>query len=337
MKYRRCLWALLAAALASGCGGSSTTSSATVSPTMDVDALRGAIAKDFPKMDGSTTARPLLRLIGCDLYGVPCVWSAPASAGVERAFVPDPAASIPAEDAQAVLDINTNGTHGAYVNLVDGKTDIIIVARAPSADELTEAAAKNVEYDVRPVALDAFVFLANTSNPVASLPLATIRDIYSGKITTWQEAGVTMSDPQALIHPYQRERNSGSQEQMQSQVMKDTPVIDAPDMIVLTMLGPFNAIGGNATTPGDPLGIGYTFYYYAGVMFANPNVKMLGVDGVVPSSATIASRTYPLYSDVYMVTRKDLSADSTAAKLRDWLLSPDGQRVVEQSGYVPLP
>jgi phosphate transport system substrate-binding protein len=295
------------------------------------------MAGDFPKIDGSTTARPLLRLIACDLYDVPCVWSAPADAGVERAFVPDPAAVVSDEAAEAVNNVKTNGTNKAYINLVDGKADLIIVARAPSADELAAAKAKNVEYDVRTVALDGFVFLANTANPVANLSLATIRDIYSGKITTWKQAGVTMADPQALIHPYQRERNSGSQEQMMSQVMKGTAMIDAPDMIVLTMLGPFNAIGGNDTTPGDPLGLGYTFYYYGGVMFANPNVKMVGVDGVVPSSATIAAHTYPLYSDVYMVTRKGLPASSTAAKLRDWLLSPDGQRVVEGSGYVPLP
>jgi phosphate transport system substrate-binding protein len=172
---------------------------------------------------------------------------------------------------------------------------------------------------------------------VHSLPLATIRDIYSGKIKTWKEAGVTMSDPQALIHPYQRERNSGSQEQIQTTVMNGTPMIDAPDMIVLTMLGPFNAIGGSATTPGDTLGLGYTFYYYAGVMFANQQVKMIGLDGVVPSSATITSRAYPLTSDVYMVTRKGMPAGSTAIKLRDWLLTPDGQRVVKASGYVPLP
>ncbi len=331
MRLRTLLYAVLTGALLAGCGGSSSA------PTQSVESLRAAIAKDFPKLDGSTTARPLLRLIACDLYEVPCVWSASASAGVERAFVPDPAAAVSAELAAAVNNVKTNGTNGSYMNLVDGKADLIIVARAPSADELAAAKAKNVEYDVRTVALDGFVFLANTSNPVANLPLATIRDIYSGKIKTWKEAGITLSDPQALVHPYQRERNSGSQEQMMSQVMKGTPMIDAPDMIVLTMLGPFNALGGNATTPGDTLGLSYTFYYYGGVMFANPNVKMIGVDGVVPSSATIAAHTYPLYSDVYMVTRKGLSADSTAAKTRDWLLSPDGQRVVEASGYVPLP
>jgi phosphate transport system substrate-binding protein len=126
---------------------------------------------------------------------------------------------------------------------------------------------------------------------------------------------------------------------MQSMVMKDTTMVDAPDMIVKTMLGPFNAIGGNAATaqPGDKLGLGYSVYFYAAVMFDQPQVKRIAVDGVKPDSQTIASRTYPLVAEVYVVTRQGTPAESTAAKYRDWALSPDGQRAVKLSGYVGVP
>jgi phosphate transport system substrate-binding protein len=60
------------------------------------------------------------------------------------------------------------------------------------------------------------------------------------------------------------------------------------------------------------------------------------VNGVRPTSETISSRAYPLAAEVYAVTRKGMPAGSSAIKYRDWLLSRDGQRVVKQSGYVPI-
>jgi phosphate transport system substrate-binding protein len=169
------------------------------------------------------------------------------------------------------------------------------------------------------------------------MPIATLRDIYAGKITTWSGAGIDVSDPAARIHAYQREPNSGSQELMKQMVMGTTPMIDAPEMVVKTMAGPYDAIGGNPVTGdgGDGLGLGFSVYYYAAVMFSNPQVKMIGVDGVNPTSATISSRAYPLAAEVYVVTRQDAAAGSPAIEYRDWLLSTYGQRVVKQSGYVP--
>jgi len=313
-----------------------TACAAPAAPT-DVNALRAAIAAHYPAVDGSTSTHPLARLLACDLLDAPCVWSAPASDNVERTFVPDPDAKIPEQTIQAILNIKHNATHGAYVNLIDGKADVALIARAPSADELQEAKAKNIELDVRPVALDAFVFLVNVQNPADNLSLETVRNIYAGEITKWKEAGVNMSDEQAPIHAYQRERNSGSQELMQSMVMRETPVIDAPEMIVKTMLGPFNTIGGNSITGGgDTLGLGYSVYYYAAVMFAHQQVKLIGINGIKPTSETIASRAYPLTAEVYVVTRQDSKPDSPGILFRDWVLSPDGQRVVQMSGYVPL-
>ncbi len=329
-----------------GCGGSATASpshavvppSPTASPTLSassVASMRAGIAADFPRIDGSTSDFPLLRLIACDIYAAACVWSAKASDNVERTFIPDPAGKISVATANAILGVRTTNTNSAYTNLIENRTDLIVVARAPSADEKAAADARGVKLDIRPVALDAFVFLLNVQNPAEYMSVDTLRDIYAGKIKTWMEAGFG-TDPKPAIHAYQRERNSGSQELLQSMVMKGTPVIDAPEMIVQTMVGPFNAIGGNSKThaKGDPLGLGYSVYYYAAVMFSNDGVKLVAIDGVKPTSATIASRIYPLTAEVYAVTR--VGASAATARLRDWLLSADGQRVVAKSGYVPI-
>ncbi len=332
---RSMVTALGTAALAAGavlsCAGPGT-------PPTDIPAMRSAIVAGYPRVDGSTTTGPLARLLACDLLGVPCVWSAPAAANIERTYVPDPKAAVPSQTASTITGIKFSTTHNAYVNLIEGKTDVLLEARLPSSDELAEASAKGVELETKAFALDAFVFLVNTNNPTENMPVATLRDIYAGRITTWSGAGIDLGDPAAQIYAYQREPNSGSQELMKSMVMGKTPMVDAPQMVVQTMAGPYNAIGGDPLTGGggDRLGLGFSVYYYAAVMFSNPQVKMIGVDGVKPTSATISSRTYPLAAEVYVVTRKDAAAGSPALLYRDWLLSSDGQRVVKQSGYVPV-
>jgi phosphate transport system substrate-binding protein len=202
---------------------------------------------------------------------------------------------------------------------------LILVARAPSTDELKAAKEKRVELDVRAFALDAFVFLVNVKNPVDHFKIENMRDIYTGKITDWSTLG-----GKGKINAYHRDRNSGSQELFESLVMKGTPVIQAPNMIIPTMMGAVNAIGR------DPLGVGYSVYYYATFMLPDENVKLAGVNGINPTSETIAQRAYPLTTEVYAVTRKGMPHGSTATMLRDWLFTAEGKAAIAESGYVPI-
>lgn len=329
---RTYLYAVVITLSLAGCGQEPTPTGA--------EAIRAAIAADYPVVDGSTSAHPLQRFIACELLDVPCVWSAMTEENVQRTIIPDPEADIPEQAAQAILDITHNGTNGSYMNLIEGTADVILVAREPSADELQAAEANGVSLDVRAAALDAFVFLVNVENPVESLSVETIRDIYTGDITTWTELGILINpegEGEELIHAYQRDRNSGSQELMEKLVMRGVPMIDAPDMITTSMVGPFNAIGGNPWTgDGDFLGLGYSVYYYANFMFPHEFVKLIAVDGVFPNSENIAARAYPFTTEVYVAVREGMPADSPAILFRDWLLTEDGQLVIGESGYVPL-
>src|ERR1035437_10622069 len=113
-----------------------------ISPT-DIPAMRSAIVANYPSVDGSTTTGPLARLLACDLLGVPCVWSAPASANIERTYVPDPSAAIPSPTASTITAIKFSTTHNAYVNLIEGKTAALLEARLPSPAELAEASRRS--------------------------------------------------------------------------------------------------------------------------------------------------------------------------------------------------
>jgi ABC-type phosphate transport system substrate-binding protein len=71
-------------------------------------------------------------------------------------------------------------------------------------------------------------------------------------------------------------------------------------------------------------------------MYLNTNVKTIKINGIEPNSETIASRKYPAITEVFVVTLKGIAEDSPAAKLRDFLLSAEGQQLVYESGHARI-
>lgn len=281
------------------------------------------IAARYPRVDGSTSAHPLQVAMACRIQGVKCGWL-PAPYNRERRLAPDPRDVT--KEMRRKVDINHTGTNTSYVNLIKGYRDLILVARAPSPDELDEAKKAGVELDVKAVALDAFVVIVNVKNPVENINLDQLRGIYTRKIKDWRELGGSPGE----IRAFRRERNSGSQELMEELVMKGTPMAPLPDMILWGMMGPMNALRNS------PQGISYSVYFYFVFMFPEKNIRMMAINGVRPDAETIAARTYPLTAEVYAVVRKGAAADDPAVMLRDWMLTKEGKAVIAETGYVPI-
>jgi phosphate transport system substrate-binding protein len=220
-----------------------------------------------------------------------------------------------------------SGTQQSYERLASGQAELVLTARQPTPAERAAVRRGGSEVVVHPVARDAFVFLRHASNPVTTLTLDQVRDIYAGALTNWKALG----GPDRPIVAYQRDPTSGSQVEMLELVMRGRPMREGPDMRVThAMFGPFNAIRH------DPAGIGYSYHYYERFMAVIPEVATLAIDGVRAEPATIAAGAYPLVTFVYLVHRRDLPPGRPAARLRDWLLTPAGQAVIAESGYVPL-
>jgi ABC-type phosphate transport system substrate-binding protein len=307
-----------------------------IPPTPSPFPALGISTQDFPRVDGSTSTLPLARVIACKILDAPYHWQHSEKDDTRHLFASDlyydlaqPEYRGEKKDLCDYINywIDHKGTHEAYVNLIQRRADLILVARRPSADELQLAGGASVELEIRPVALDAFVFLLNSRNAVSSLTTAQLRDIYSGKIANWREVG----GENAVITPYQRSRNSGSQELMQSLVMKDRKMIKAPELLTGTLMSsPFLAIDD------DERGIGYSVYYYQEFMSPPTAVKACAVEGFAPTPDNIRSRVYPLVTDVLLVIRRDLAVDHPARRLSEWLLTPEGQEIVAESGYVPI-
>lgn len=119
-----------------------------------------------------------------------------------------------------------DGTHGSYVDLSGARPTSSSWPGPPSDDELELAQENGGVFDIKAFALDGFVFLAHVDNPVESLTLEDIQPIYTGQVTSWMEVGVVGSedfDSGAESNPHQRNPNSGSQELMETLVMKGIP------------------------------------------------------------------------------------------------------------------
>lgn len=219
-------------------------------------------------------------------------------------------------------------TDPAYTKLINGETDLIIVTE-PSSDELKRASDAGVELEVTPVVNEGFVFFTNVNNLVNGLSLKEIQDIYTDKITNWNQVG----GDNAKIIAYQRPENSGSQTGMLSLVMKDKKIKEPKrEEYIESMAGIIDAV---ANYDNSKDSIGYSYYYYATTMYGNENIKFLAVDGVSPNHDTIKDESYPLITAYYIVTLKD-TENGAVSKVKKAMLESKGQEIARNAGYIEI-
>ena len=219
-----------------------------------------------------------------------------------------------------------SNTAGAYTRLIEGEADIIFAAR-PSEQQLEEAKSRNVELKLTPIGKEAFVFFVNSRNEVNSLSIEQIQDIYAGKITNWQEVG----GKNETIRAFQRPNNSGSQTMLQK-LMEGKELMTPPREDVASGMG--DIIKQTANYRNYKNAIGYSFLFFATEMIQNNEIKLLEVDGIKPDKSTIASGEYPLAAEFYAVTAG--SDNPGINRFIEWILSPQGQYLVEKTGYTSI-
>ena len=286
--------------------------------------------EDFPVIDCSTSTQPLSVILAAKTLGLPYEWWKNLALDFTWYCKIDyTKANIPSNEKQLLESkLKCSTTHGSYTNLIDGNAELIIASRSISRDEKAYADEKEVSLIEHPIGRDAFIFIVNNNNPINNLTISQIQNIYTGRIRNWQEVGGN----EATINPYIRNANSGSQEKMETMVMKGLTMIDWPEMITHGMGGPFQAL------TFDKNGIAFTPYFYYSVMVRDEQTwaKSIGVNGIEPNKNTLTNNTYPYVSEIYAAVRSDIDKTSSAYKLFEYLTTASGQNVVKESGYVPL-
>ena len=257
---------------------------------------------DLPVLDGAAALVPVYASVIDNCYPEGCV---KYEGGV---FSDD---NYYGENFASDSAMRYQNTVRGFDALVDGSVDLFFTAH-PSADQMASADEKGVELEIVPVGYEAFVFFVNKGNPVDGLTVDQIRSIYRGQITDWSEVG----GPKRMINPLTRIKGSGSQTMM-DKFMEDN---------MIDHRNPLSLFGG---------AIGYSFRFYLSGMVANDNVKMLSVNGVYPSADNVRNGSYPLTANFYVVYRKD-NANPNIERVVEWLLSGEGQEMIEGCGYIGL-
>lgn len=198
-----------------------------------------------------------------------------------------------------------------YQAIVDGTTDVLFCA-GPSEEQKIYAEEKGVELVYVPIGLEGFVFFVNENNPISNLTVEQVRKIYAGEYTNWSELG----GANRIINPITRLKGSGSQTTFEA-FMGD---------YTIGKKSPFAIAGAS---------IGFSFRYYMDGIVENNKVKMLSLNEVYPSAENIQKGTYPIIAKFYAIYRADNPNENIPA-LIDWLLSEEGQSLIEKSGYVRI-
>jgi phosphate transport system substrate-binding protein len=297
--------------------------------------LSGGPSRGLPRLDGATALYPLYSSFVHAVYPEKTVnTEADFQDFLDWGYFPNREtlrtiydyAPIPAEFPSIV---QCNKTAEAYRRLIGGEADIVFCYE-PSAKEVEAAAAKGLRFHLTPIGKDAFVFLVNSKNPLNTITQRQIRDIYSGRLTNWKS--ITGVDEPVI--PYQRPENSGSQTILQAIMKGDSiikPILDGEyvpgHMFIMVNIVASDYYNYNSA-------IGYSFLYYVNKMADSSGVKVLSVDGVEPVKQTIQNNTYPFSQTIYAVTTGGESENTK--KFIDWIISAQGQELVEKTGYIPI-
>ena len=228
------------------------------------------------------------------------------------------------------ISVSGGGSGTGPAALINGTTDIANASRKIKDEEKTDAEKNGIEPHEIEIARDAIAVIVHPENPVQHLTLQQISDIYSGKITNWKEVG-GYDRPIVLLS---RETNSGTHVFFLEQVVRlgdaKNKTLFSPDTLLLP-----SSEGITAEVRQNPNAVGYD-----GLGYITPDVKTLAVaakpDGefVKPSADSVNNGKYPIARPLFMYTRGEPAGE--VKNYIDWILSPDGQKIVGQLGFVPL-
>lgn len=235
-----------------------------------------------------------------------------------------------ADHADVRISVTGGGSGTGIAALINNTVDIANASRKIKSEELEEARAKGIEPVEHIIARDAIAVIVNPENPVSQLTLQQISDIYSGKITRWNQVG---GEDRPIVK-LSRETNSGTHVYFLETVLRLGSKEDRTLFSMDTLLLP-SSEGIIAEVRQNPNAIGYD-----GLGYVPDDLKMIAIaeeDGgayVLPSIETVNDKTYAIARDLYMYT--DGEPTGVIKEYLDWILSPAAQQIVAELGFVPV-
>ena len=217
------------------------------------------------------------------------------------------------KNPNVVLEIQQPGSGTGIKNAIDGIAEIGMSSRDLASDEAGKVNGTEIAYD-------GVAVLVNPKNTAENLTIEQIKKIYTGEITNWSEEG----GKDAPIVVISREEGSGTRSAFQEivgyeseEMLKDAMISDGSGAVQTAVAGNENAIG------------------YASFEYINSSVKALNVEGVEPTAENVKNSTYKISRPFLLVTKEDTLTEE-GQKLIDFILSDEGQKIVEENKLITI-
>jgi len=249
-----------------------------------------------------------------DLSGVITVAGSDTMVNIAQAW----AKEFMAKNPGVQIAVKGGGSGTGITALINGQVDFANASREMKPEEIQQLADKGGKAVETKVARDGIAVIVNSANGVENLTKDQLGQIYRGEVTNWKQVGGA-DKPIAIIS---RDPSSGTYEYFKEAVVgKDKNYAKSAKLLASNQ-----AIVDEVKANADAIG-------YVGVGYEAADVKVLAVDGVKASVATVLDGTYGLSRGLYMYSNGE-PKDITKAYI-DWILSDAGQKIVTSEGFVP--
>ncbi|MGI8481124.1 MAG: phosphate ABC transporter substrate-binding protein [Chthoniobacterales bacterium] len=235
-------------------------------------------------------------------------------------LVPQLAEQFKAQNPGTTFDIAAEGSTTGIAAITDGTAQIGMSSRRAKPAEVGAASAKGVNMKPTIVAYDGIAVIVNSANPIKSLTKKQVEQIFTGEVTDWSAIGGSGGK----ISIYTRNTSSGTYSDFKELAMKKRDYA-----------GGSQKMAGNEQIASE-VGKNRNGIGYVGLAYTKAGgIKVMSIDGVLPSVQTVHAKTYPYARPTFYYTNGEPSG--LAKKFLDFTIGAAGQRIVGQVGFVPIP
>ena len=234
-------------------------------------------------------------------------------------LVPQLAEEYKSRSPGVSFEIAAEGSTTGIAAITDGTAQIGMSSRRAKTTEMSAAQAKGVTMKPIIVAYDGMAVIVNAKSPISALNKRQVEQIFTGDVTDWSAVGA----PAGKISVYTRNTSSGTYSDWKDLAMKKRDYA-----------GSSQKMAGNEQIASEVAknanGIGYVGLAYIHA----EGIKVVSIEGGTPTKEAVLAKKYPYARPTFYYTNGEPSGE--AAKFIEFTLSDEGQRIVEQVGFVPV-
>lgn len=235
------------------------------------------------------------------------------------------------EHPEVQIAVSGGGSGTGIRALISGTADIANSSRDISAEEIEQAKAAGVEPMEHVVAYDGIAVIVHPSNPIEAISLEELSKVFSGQVGDWDGLGVGGLRP---IQVVSRDSASGTYEAFKELVITMGGKEQSRDYAASALKQTSNQ-GILALVAQTKSAIGYVGLGYLGESVKTvPVVPAGGGPAVAPTVESVTAGTYPISRALYCYTNGEPTGELKGYV--DWIKGPEGQRIVEELGFVPV-